>query len=384
VRHVGAIAIVALAYLGSAAARCDAMPVFAQAYGYDCQKCHIQVPALNSYGRYVQRTMYAFLDRKTLATVSPVWVGWSPSFDSQDPSESHRTQFGNLAAHLAGFISPDVTTHIQQWLVQHDQPGGVDTAWISYDRIFGPGTHLAVGKMPPAGPSFFSQWMDLAPFAVPGATVGEHAQALASNRWGAKLGWSNAYVAADAGWFGAQTDLNGATDFSNDTDKSLQWHVAYAPFDRPLQVGLYGNTGTFPLSLGGTDRYAATGLYAQIDQTAHAPGLLAIYQRGWDANAGTGSAPGGAPAAMPLGAAASDGATLEVFYQPLRHYEALVSARREITDDGLGHAVQTSNIDLNLRLARFVHATLEHYSQSQGRPGWRYQVWWTTPLERSP
>ncbi len=113
-------------------------------------------------------------------------------------------------------------------------------------------------------------------------------------------------------------------------------------------------------------------------------GLLAIYQRGWDANAGTGSARGGATAAMPLGAAASDGATLEVFYQPLRHYEALVSARREITDDGLGHAVQTSNIDLNLRLARFVHATLEQYSQSQGRPGWRYQVWWTTPLERSP
>jgi len=71
---------------------------------------------------------------------------------------------------------------------------------------------------------------------------------------GAKLGWSNAYVAADAGWFGAQTDLNGATDFSNDPDKSLQWHVAYAPFDRPLQVGLYGNTGTFPLSLRGADR----------------------------------------------------------------------------------------------------------------------------------
>lgn len=75
-------------------------------------------------------------------------------------------------------------------------------------------------------------------------------QALANNRWGVKLGWTNAYVTADAGLFGAQTDLGSATDFSSDTDKSLQWHVAYAPFDRPLQVGLYGNVGTSPLSLG--------------------------------------------------------------------------------------------------------------------------------------
>jgi len=217
-----------------------------------------------------------------------------------------------------------------------------------------------------------------------GITVGEHGQALANNRWGVKLGWTNAYVTADAGLFGAQTDLGSATDFSSDTDKSLQWHVAYAPFDRPLQVGLYGNVGTSPLSLGGADRYSATGVYAQIDQTAHSPGVLAIYQRGRDADAGTGGTPAGATIAPPPGPALSTGATFELFYQPLRRYEALVSPRREITDDGLGHAIQTSNIDLNLRLARFVHATVEQYSQVQGRPGWRYQVWWTTPLERSP
>jgi len=91
----------------------------------------------------------------------------SPFFDSQDPNEAHKTQFGNIAVHVAGYSSPNVTTHIQQWLAQHDQPGGIDTAWVSYDRIFGPGSHLVVGKVPPPGPSFFSQWMDLAPFTVP-------------------------------------------------------------------------------------------------------------------------------------------------------------------------------------------------------------------------
>ena len=36
----------------------QAMPNFAQAYGIKCSECHIQIPALNAYGRYVQRTGY--------------------------------------------------------------------------------------------------------------------------------------------------------------------------------------------------------------------------------------------------------------------------------------------------------------------------------------
>jgi hypothetical protein len=45
---------------GSAAvtAPAMAMPPFAQAYGVQCNVCHTQVPALNTYGRYVQRTGY--------------------------------------------------------------------------------------------------------------------------------------------------------------------------------------------------------------------------------------------------------------------------------------------------------------------------------------
>jgi hypothetical protein len=359
--------------------RADAMPVFAEAYGYDCQKCHVQVPALNSYGRYVQRTMYAALDRETLKATAPVWIGEQPFYDSKDPNLPHRTQFGNVAVHLSGFLAPDVTTHIQQFLAQNDQPGGVDTAWVSYNDVLkAKNTHLVVGKMPPPGPSFFSQWMDLASFAAPQNAIGEHASALSRNRWGIKGGWSTTRFTADVGWFGANGDLNGATDFSSDTDKSIQWNIAYAPYDRPLQLGLYGNRGTFPLSAGGVDQYAATGLYVQLDQTRHAPGVLLTYQRGWDGNAGAGATTG-----TVLGPAASSGTTLELFYQPLRHYEGLISVRHESTSDGFGSVTQTNNIDLNFRLARFVHATLEQYTQSLQKPGFRYQVWWTTPLQRA-
>ncbi len=366
-----AIAVAALVLADGLPRAALAMPVFAEAYGYDCTKCHIQVPALNSYGRYVQRSMYAALDRQTLAALPPVWVGESANYDTQAPFEPHHVQFGNLAVHLSGFISNDLTTHIQQWLALGDEPGPLDTAWVSYDRIFGPNTHLVVGKMPPPGPSFFSQWMDLASFAVPQITVGEHSQELQSNRWGAKAGWTNENFTADAGWFASGEDLNGATDFSGANDKAVQWHVAYAPAAHPVQLGLYGNGGTSPLAEGGVDRHGSTGAYLQVDATGRAPGVLLIYQRGWDGNAGQGQGP-----------ATSDGTSAELFWKPLRRYEGLLSVREELQSDGLGNVTHTSNLDVNFRVARFVHATLEGYAQSNGKPGVRYQVWWTTPLER--
>ena len=55
--------------------RAQAMPPFAQAYGVSCSLCHTQVPGLNAYGRYVQRTGYASLDPNVLRRALPVWIG---------------------------------------------------------------------------------------------------------------------------------------------------------------------------------------------------------------------------------------------------------------------------------------------------------------------
>jgi plastocyanin len=350
-------------------ARLDAMPVFAQAYGYDCQKCHIQVPALNSFGRYVQRTMYAVLDRRTLARGVPLWIGETTIYDTQDPNEPHHVQFGNLAVHAVGYLDKNVTYHIQQWLSQSDNPGGLDTAWVSYDHIVGPAGHLTIGKQPPPGPSFFSQWSDFSPFAVPSITVGEHAQGLQNNRWGAKLGYAGPRFTADAGWFGSSADLNGATDFSPSNDKTFQWDAAYAPSDGPLQVGAYGNVGTFPLAEGGVDRYSALALYAQLDPSERWPGGLFLVQRGRDSNPGQ-----GAPSAT------SSGYSAAIFWHPLRHWESLISLRHELTNDGLHTITQTNNADFSIRIARYVHATFEAATATGGKPAWRYFIWWTTPM----
>jgi hypothetical protein len=346
-----------------------AMPVFAQAYGVDCQTCHIEVPALNAHGRYVQRTMYAALDRKTLQRNLPLWVGEAAFYDSQDPNAPHRVQFGNLAIHAAGFASSELTYHIQQWLTQNDRAGGLDTFWLSYNRLFGRQAHLVVGKMAPPGPSFYSQWDDLAPFATPQITVGEHVLSLAANRWGAKLGFTREALTGEAGWFGSSADLSGAADFSAAIEKSVQWHVAYAPPTRPFQIGLYGNSGVFPLAEGGTDRYAALAGYVQVDPSARSPGALFVLQRGWDAHPG---------AALP--AAASLGYAAEVFWRPMRHHEALIGVRHELTNDGLGTIAQSNNVDLSFRVVRYLHATMEVAPFSHATPAWRYQLWWTTPL----
>src|SRR5579864_1206582 len=77
-----------------------AMPVFAKAYGLQCSACHTMVPALNAYGRYVQRTGYASLNRDVLKEHSPFWIGEQVNGDStggvSDNNSSHTIAAGNI------------------------------------------------------------------------------------------------------------------------------------------------------------------------------------------------------------------------------------------------------------------------------------------------
>ena len=151
----------------------QAMPPFAQAYGMDCQVCHTVVPALNAYGRYVQRTGYASLDSATIHHAMPIWIGESPFYDSEDPKEPHQLQWGNLSVHAAGYIGNDWTFHVQ---LDHASrsPGPLDTMWVTYNNLFHRDGHLFVGKIEAPAPSPYSQFFDLAAFNTPAITVGEH------------------------------------------------------------------------------------------------------------------------------------------------------------------------------------------------------------------
>lgn len=350
--------------------RSSAMPPFAQAYAAKCTLCHTSVPGLNAYGRYVQRTAYAALDHATLKKSLPVWIGFNPSFDSQDPNAPHKLQLGNVAVHAIGNTG-NWTYHVQQWLQQNGQAGGLDTAWVSYNSLFRRNGHLFFGKIQTPAPSPFGQWFDLAGFAAPGLTVGEHPYQLANNRWGSRFSYVHGSLDAEVAWLGAGGDLGGSSNFSNTTDKTVQWKLADANKDRPLEFGLFGSRGSFPLPEGGTDQYRSITGYVQRDPMGAFPGILLVYQNAFDATPGGGNA-----------AAASTAATFEL-YKTFLHQDLLVSVRKEFTNDGLGNHLQTGNVDLEYHLARFVHVYAETYMTQNKKPAYRFMLWWTTPLSRT-
>ena len=381
-----------------------AMPPFAQAYGMHCEVCHSIVPALNAFGRSVQRSGYATLDASTIHRADPLWIGVSPFYDTHNPAQPHQVQLGNLALHAVGFIGKDLTFHAQQWIWQADQPGGTDTLWLSYNNILHREGHLFVGKIEPPAPSPFSQWFDLAGFAAPSITVGEHAYQFSNNAWGTKLVYVHRWFTAEAGYLGPSGNLNTATDFATaDTDKRFQWRVLDSvgpkrmpesmndmPMPKsmgakpmlgsegykPLEVGLYGGSGVFQASDGLLDRYHAEAAYAEMDPQAGLPGAFVVYQRGYDSHPGAG-----------LAATASQGFSAEL-YEPVAQDHAMLALRYEYSDAGLGASLHQGNVDLAVLVSHHVSApvvnawivNLEATLMERATPGWRGQLWYVTTI----
>ena len=363
--------VAAAAFAPTAAKKVAAMPVFAQAYGLDCKACHTEVPSLNAYGRYVQRSMYAGLDPSGYKKENPLWLGEQVNYATTQAPEY---QVGNVAIHAVGVYN-NWTFHVQQWIVQNNQTGDLDTAWVSYNGLLKGNAHLVLGKMPGPGPSFWSQWSDVAPFAAPSIVVGEHAQSFASNRWGAKFSYGDSNFMAEGGYFGSGAGLGGATQWGasadNGVDKGWQYHVAFQRPDKPVSIGFVGNNGSVPLAEGGYDRYAAYGAYAQADPTPHLPGALVYYQVGYDDN----------PMAAGI-SAHSTAYTAEVFFPVFGRHESILGVRDEMTNDGMGTINHTGAVDLGFRVYKYLHADVEAGLANGTTPVWGGYLWWTQPFGR--
>ena len=332
------------------------MPPFAQAYSVDCSVCHTEVPALNAHGRYVQRSGYDVLDHSVLKRSLPLWVGINPSYDSQDPNQPPRTRFGNIAVHAVG-VAGDFSYHVQQWLQQNNMAGTLDTAWFAYNNLFHRNGHLFLGKIETPAPSPFSQWFDLSGISSAEMTVGEHQYQLDANRWGSRFSYVHGSFDGEVAWLGGIGD------------KTLQWKLAWADPNRPLEVGAFGSRGSFQLAEGGADQYRSLAFYVQRDPRFGVPGVFAVEQSTFDGNPGAGAA-----------AAAGNAGTFELYDTFLRG-KALLGLRKEFTNDGLGTQAQSGNVDLEYHLARFVHLYFETYMAQHSRPGYRYMIWWTTPVK---
>lgn len=365
---IGSVAAFASAGVASA------MPPFAQAYGMRCEVCHTQVPALNAYGRYVQRTGYASLDAHTLHRSTPFWIGESANYSHNSADETApRTELGNLAIHAAGAFDDNVTFHLHTWVVQNGQAGGVDTAWITFNNLLHRDGHLFVGKMPGTVISPFSQWFDLSAFSTPEITVGEHAWMNDANRWGAKFAYVKNSLDAEIGYFGGTGDLGDAFVMTQDHEKTLQWRIAHANPEQPLEYGVMGSRGSFPLAEGGFDQYTSYTPYLQRDPAGNMPGILVMYQMATDQNAGEDAS------GNPLGAASSTAATIEL-YKPLGP-KALIAIRKEFQNDGLGTQSQTGVVDFSYHIAPYLHFYAESAMAQNATPTWSYMLWWTIPLQ---
>ena len=373
---IGAVAV--LLALGLNAEPTQALPSFAKALGIECAVCHTTPPQLNAYGRYLQRTGYAGIPREALKNVVPVSIGEEINYDSQASYQPHYVQGGNLALHAAGYLTPDITYHIHQWIVQNNQPGGLDTAQFNYNGLFRGDVHVFVGKiMALPVPAPFTDGADIAAYAPAGITVGEHMYLNDMARWGAAASYVHGSIFAQAGWFASNNDLNGLSTFAN-TDKTFSWMAAYANPAKPLEAGVYGDVGTYPLAEGGLDRYHMIGTYVQRDPgPKFVPGFFALAQVSHDGNPGIGMQ--ALPMAGPTGGNAQ---TLEV-YESLFEQRAIVGLRGEHSNDGLGNSMRTYDLDFEGQpFARWdmLHAYLEAGMGQNAQPAWRWGLWWISPL----
>lgn len=370
----------------------QALPNFAQAYGVQCSTCHTTVPQLNAYGRYVQRTGYAALSRDLVDTKIPVSIQESPNFDTS--SGSGHIEAGNTAVHVAGYITPSITAHIHQWFVQDGETGGLDTFQLAYN--FKNDLHLFAGKLsalPVPGP--FSNGSDLTPYASAELQVGEHIYQSDMMRWGAALSYAGPKIYTQVAWFGANSDWDGASDYSADTDKTFQWIAAYADPGMPLEAGLFGSIGALPLAEGGTDHYNTIAAYVQRDPgPKYVPGFFAVYQLGNDGNPGNPAMAAmtvGRRAALrvrpfdvmnSVGAAHSRAFTIEA-YEPLFDGNVIVGLRKEMTDDGLGTVANTASLDIGitpLPRFQFLHLYFEGATQPSMGPAWKGMAWLQVPV----
>jgi hypothetical protein len=356
-----------------------AMPTFGQAYGVDCSLCHTAVPALNAYGRNVQRSQYAILDESVLKKSFPVWLGEQANYDSQAPDpDTHRIILGNAAVHVAGLIDDNWSYHVQEWLVSDNGPGFADTAWVSYNNLFAHNGYIEVGKLEVPAPSPYSQWFEIAPYATPEVTVGEHAYQLDANRWGGKVGYTRANFNVAAAYVGSDGDWSDAGTWVPPNGKALQYQAAIMQPKGPLEAGVYGAVGTYPISDGLTDQYHAYAGYVQRDPKYGMPGVFAVYQTTSDSY----------PFAGAGGTANGSDYTIDV-YEPVMKGDLVFGFRREMTNDGLGNVSNTGEIDMTVRVAKYLHLYTEvglsgmnpgNGANIVGTPAWRAFLWWTTPV----
>jgi hypothetical protein len=301
------ISLVASLLLPGGRERAAATPVFAQAYGLNCTACHTQMPVLNAFGRYIQRTGYAAMDPKTLSHAIPVFIfdlGTAYTHQSGRPASFDRISGpGNTTVVQAnGFLGSNFTYKAEQLLTAGGHAGVLDQGWVAYHNLFHHHGHLFVGKLAEVNLDEFSAFVlgdvnDAGQGSVPDVAVGVHDYALDydGGRWGTKFNYVQGKTLAEIAYLGNATggsSFGDAYDFSQASDTSLQWKVGYADPAKPYEVGVFGESGKLgftgsALAAGvHLDHYVVVAPYVQKDPRPGSPGFRLEYATATDSNPG--------------------------------------------------------------------------------------------------
>ncbi len=233
-----------------------AMPNFAQAYGIPCSYCHIQIPALNAYGRWVQRTGYAGsesarvgarvadmgrLSRRLSAsrrrTRRRGTSGRSRTARRRCLRNSQeRMDLSRAAMDLGGESRPAVSTR-----------RGLPTT-----TSFNGAGHIFAGKLEVPAPSEFSQWLDVCGLTVQLAGGDHRRRARLPTGWqslGIQVRLSSAARSTQRLPTSPRAPISTVSmHTTRGQDKTLQYKLAFANRSNPLEFGYYGARGSWPLS----------------------------------------------------------------------------------------------------------------------------------------
>jgi hypothetical protein len=377
------------------------------------------VPALNAYGRYIQASAFSALDASLMKKVIPVVYRESVSARSTGKLDKLQPQdkftFANLSVNLVGELNSTISFRLEQSLYSNDLSGGSTSHfWVADNKLFNGNGHLVVGKFDVPGPPAYSYWMDQSGFSGGSVGVGQHTYNLAGSRWGVGFNYvptnyqkspfrvQLAYVGNSPAMFNSSA-FDSANPYASGTggsDKALFYKAAFARPDKPVEVGLYGSTGTYILTNGFVqpiDNYSSLGAYAQRDPVGAVPGIMAYYQQTHDSNVG----PGKASQQLVQSATSYEGAV--EFDESLVHGNVMLGFRPLEYVGGLqatksGYDVLTSPhprfavVDVVLRNPKFtpylfvtLEAALEAASNTtSGGPTWRGGIKWAAPVGPRP
>jgi hypothetical protein len=389
-----------------------ATPVFAQAYGLNCTACHTQMPALNAFGRYIQRTGYGALDSKTLAHAVPVFVfdiGTSYVRQGGQPNVDNRINgpFHDTVVQADSAIGPDVTYKIEQLLSANGQSGFLDQAWVGYHDILNRSGHLFVGKLAAlnleefGAPSVLYDVNDAGGDRIPGVAVGAHNYGFdyGNGRWGTKFSYIKGKTVAQIAYLGNPSGLDSfgdLYDFSRTSDKSFQWKAAYADPAKPYEIGIFGETGS--LGYSGSelvpglhlDNYNVVAPYVSKDPRPGSPGFRFEYASAVDSN------PGYAQSATTGGALQSVGRTPSSWmigsaYQMLFDNRAMANITYYHTNQNLAESGLTGLVaptgpqsgggpGLSYAFNNYIRAFTVYYVAHDQRPTYALKLWFSPPL----